>query len=138
MNVLFDTDALIEYLRGNPEVAEYVFSIGGEERIIISSVTYGEILLFAKDRPHLNRLRKTLSLLILLDVNEGISELFRQHMELYSLSHRPSIPDMLNSAFAKYYDISFFTLNIADYSFVKSLTLVPHAIKPMPRKKGFW
>ena len=85
MNVLFDTDALIEYLRGNLDVLNYIESIGGEEKIIISSITYGEILLFAKDKPHLNRLKKSLEELILLDVNEGISELFRQFLAIYSL-----------------------------------------------------
>src|SRR5580704_13536297 len=109
MNVLFDTDALIEYLRGNTDIKEYIDSIGGEEKIIISSITYSEVLLFAKDKSHLNRLKKIMEELILLDVNEGISELFRLHMELYSLSHRPSLPDMFNAAFAKYYDIDFFT-----------------------------
>jgi len=138
MNVLFDTDALIEHLRGNEDVKDFIDSVGGEEKIIISAVTYSEVLLFAKDKVHLNRLKKVLAELILLDVNESVSELFRQNMDQYSLSHRPSLPDMFNAAFSKYYDIDFFTLNIADYTFIKDLKLIRHTIKPLPRQKGFW
>ncbi len=70
MNVLFDTDALIEHLRGNEDVKDFIDTIGGEEKLIISAVTYSEVLLFAKDKVHLNRLKKVLAELILLDVNE--------------------------------------------------------------------
>ena len=138
MNTLFDTDAVIEYLRGNSDVRNFIDSNGGEEKIIISSITYAEVLLFAKDKKHQNHLKNALGELILLDVNEDISELFRREMELYSLSHRPSIPDMLNASFAKHYDIDFFTLNLSDYIFIKGLKLLRHLIKPLPRQKGFW
>ena len=138
MNVLFDTDTLIEFFRGNYEVKDFIEIIGGEEKIIVSSISYAEVLLFAKNRQHLNRLKKDIEDLILLDINEGISELFRQHMLSYSLSHRPSLPDMLNAAFARYYDLNFFTLNLSDYTFIKGLNLIKHNIKPLPRQKGFW
>ncbi len=138
MNVLFDTDALIEFFRGNIEVQNFIDAIGGEEKIIISAITYAEILLFAKDKVLLNRLKKTMEELILLEFNEEVSEQFRKHMVLYSLSHRPSLPDMINAAFAKYYDIDLFTLNLSDFKFIKDLRLVQHEIKPLPRQKGFW
>ena len=96
------------------------------------------MLLFAKDKRHLNRFKKKLDALILLDVTEAISALFRQFLETYSLSHRPSLPDMFNAAFAAYYSIEIFTLNISDFSFIKGLKVIKHNIKPLPRKKGFW
>ena len=138
MNVLFDTDSLIEFFRGNVDVINYIDSIGGEEKIILTAITFAEIVLFAQDKLHLNRLKKGIDELILLDINEGISEQFREYMISYSLSHRPSLPDMLNASFAKYYDIDFFTLNLSDYTFIKGLKLIKHNIKPLPRQKGFW
>ncbi len=127
--VLCDTDIIIEYFNNNIEMIKFLESIG-IENLIITSVTRAEIQQGARSKTHLTKLNRELNKFPTLHLDETVSHYFGQLFERFFLSHKCSIPDMLNAASAITYDIAFITMNIKDYKYIPELKIVPHNIKP--------
>jgi len=133
--ILCDTDVIIEYFNNNVLLLQMIEDIG-IEKLIITSVTRAEVQQGALDRSHLTKINRILNKFPTLDLDESMSRCFTKLFEQYLLSHRCSIPDMLNAAAAITYQLPFFTINLKDYKFIPELYLFPHNIKPR-RSGGF-
>jgi predicted nucleic acid-binding protein len=120
--ILCDTNILIEFYKGHTGVISTLNAIG-VDNLAVSVVTVGELYYGARDRRELRKLKKNLSLLQQLPVNDEISELFITLLEKYSLSHKLSLPDALIAATAIRHSIPLYTLNVKDFRFIEGLSL---------------
>lgn len=120
--VLCDTDVIIEFYKGNLQIANILRQIG-IENIAISSITVAELFFGALNKNELNRISKDISLMNVLSINEDINDAFIELMQKYSLSHKLKIPDSLIAATSIEYKINLFTLNKKDFAFISNLPL---------------
>jgi len=120
--ILCDTNIIIQAIRGNTDTIEEINLIGSDN-VVISVVTYAELLYGASDKKDSERIRKNLEYIRILPLNESISDIFIEITESFSLSHSIGIPDSLIAATAIYYDIELFTLNLKDFRFIPGLKL---------------
>ena len=120
--VLCDTDVMIEFYRGNPEVIAELKKIG-QKNIALSYITVGELIFGAFDKRDLAKLKKSIEQLILLDIDNKTCETFVKLLSIYTLSHRLAVPDSFIAATAIEYDVELFTLNKKDFRFIEGLKL---------------
>jgi tRNA(fMet)-specific endonuclease VapC len=120
--ILCDTNILIEFYKGNPEIVGTLQQIG-PSNLAISAVTTGELYYGAKDKRELHKIQKHLSLLQQIPLDEEISAHFISLLATYSLSHKLSIPDALIAATAISQEISIYTLNVKDFHFISKVQL---------------
>jgi len=95
----------------------------GHENIAISDITRGELFYSAINKAELKLIRNDLDNVIVLHINEEVSEMAVNLVEKYCLSHKLDIEDALIAATAIYYDIELFTLNVKDFKFIPELKL---------------
>jgi len=120
--VLCDTDVMIEFYRGNPEVIAELKKIG-QKNIALSYITVGELFFGAFNKRDLTRLKKSIEQLILLDIDNKTCDTFVNLISIYALSHRLAVPDGFIAATAIVYDVELFTLNKKDFRFIEGLRL---------------
>lgn len=120
--ILCDTNILIEFYKNNPSIVEALQQIG-RSNIAVSVVTQAELYFGAFNKRELGALRKHLSTITSLPINESVSGRFIMLMETYSLSHKLAIPDALIAATAIEYNLPIYTLNLRDFRFIESLQL---------------
>lgn len=68
--VLCDTNIIIELYKGNPEIVKSLRSIG-QENIAVSIITAGELIFGAINRRELNKIKKDLASLNVLDIGRN-------------------------------------------------------------------
>lgn len=122
MNILCDTNILIEYYKNNAAVLQQLKKIGAEN-IAISIITQAELFYGARDKQELIKIERHLSFCHCYPLDAQISQLFSQLMQTYALSHRVTIPDMLIAATAIVNNLPLYTLNIKDFRFIPEIQL---------------
>lgn len=120
--VLCDTDIIIEFYKNNANVISQLRAIG-QENILISTITAGELIYGALNKKELKHIQKDLKSLTLLDIDEKTCEIFLDIMGKYALSHNLALPDGFIAASAIANDIELFTLNLKDYRFIQELKI---------------
>ena len=120
--ILCDTNILIEFLKNNPQVTAELQTIGQND-LAISVITQAELYFGAFNKAELAKIKRNLSPLEQLPITNAVSDTFIQLMETYSLSHRPSLPDVMIAATALEYDIELYTFNLKDFRFIPGLKL---------------
>ncbi len=120
--ILCDTNILVEFYKNNPRVINELQKIGINQ-LAISIITQADLYYGAINKVELTRIQKHLNLLHNIPIDQKISVQFIQLMTGYSLSHKLAIPDALIAATALVHDISLYTLNIKDFSFIEGLNL---------------
>lgn len=121
--VLCDTNIFIEFYKQNPEIISKLKDIGSD-KIALSVITSGELLYGALNKKELNTIKKDSENLMLLNINDAISNKFIELMEKYSLSHKLAVPDALIASTALIYDIKLYTLNLKDFRFIDGIKLL--------------
>ncbi len=71
----------------------------------------------------LEAIKRHLSLINRLQIDEETSQRFIRLMESYSLSHKLAIPDALIAATAIENGLALYTLNLRDFRFIQDLEL---------------
>lgn len=102
--ILCDTNILIEFYKDNVTVIESLRSIG-VNHIAVSVITKAELFYGARNKQEMQRISKHLDLCHGYPITIEVSHLFIELMATYSLSHKPSIPDMLIAATAMIHGI---------------------------------
>jgi len=120
--ILCDTNILIEFYKGNPEIVQELERVG-LSNLSISVITPGELYFGARDKRELGQIKKNLSLLNQIPLDSDISERFLALLEEFALSHRLSVPDALIAATALSQNIPLYTLNLKDFQFIPNLQL---------------
>ncbi len=120
--VICDTNIFIEFYKGNSEIIENLHKIGNEN-IILSSVTAGELIFGAFNKVELRNIQKDINELRVLHINEKISRNFIDLMQKYSLSHNLDLPDALIAATAINADLELYTLNLKHFKYIDNIKL---------------
>ena len=120
--LLCDTNILIEFYKGNPDVVSELQRVGLSD-LAVSVITNGELLYGARDKNELARLQKHLSRLNQIALDADISDKFLELLERYALSHRLTVPDALIAATAIAHHLSLYTLNLRDFRYISELQL---------------
>lgn len=121
--IILDTDILIEIIRKNQIIIEKCGELG-RDNLAISSISYVEFLVGSRDKKEFRKNRQFLSLFIKIPVDENIDTTLTDIFENYSLSHKPSVPDMLIAATTIHYSAPLFTLNKKDFRYLSNLILI--------------
>ncbi len=120
--ILCDTNILVEFYKNNSNVIHELHDIGLDQ-LAISTITQAELYYGAINKSELSKIKKHLKLLNLFPIDTMISNQFIELMEIYSLSHKLSIPDALIASTAIVNTMSLYTLNVKDFRFIKGLKL---------------
>jgi hypothetical protein len=120
--ILCDTNILIEFYKSNQKIVAALRDIGAEN-IAISAVTAGELLFGALNKKEVQTIKKDIEHLILMHINDLISEKYIELMLQYSKSHGLAVPDALIAATALVHNVSLYTLNRKDFIFIAGLSL---------------
>jgi predicted nucleic acid-binding protein len=118
--VLCDSNILIDVYRGNEETIKQVQALG-KDRFVISAVTAAEVLFGARNKSELQKIKKDITNIQVLEMNEDISFLFVKLVADYTLSHKLAIPDAIIAATALSYKIPLFTHTQKDFRFISGL-----------------
>jgi tRNA(fMet)-specific endonuclease VapC len=107
--VIFDTNILIELYRGNLTVKEDVANMKSGI-FYVSSITAAEFIIGAKDKADFKRIEQQLDKYTVIPITADISDTFLSLFKTYTLSQKPSIPDILIAATALHYHLPLYTL----------------------------
>ncbi len=108
--IILDTNILIEIIRNNVDIIEKCKAFDSDN-LVISSISYVEFLVGSRDKADFHRNMKFLSRFTQIPVDQNINNELIDIFENYSLSHKPSVPDMLIAATAIHYKALLYTLN---------------------------
>jgi len=122
--MMFDTDVLIWYFRGNPKAKAVLNNAG---KISISAVTLMELIQGMKNKQELSVFNKFLSVnsIRIHYINEEISLHAVHLLEDYVLSNGVELADALIAATALHYGEDILTANIKHYQCLPNLILQP-------------
>jgi predicted nucleic acid-binding protein len=120
--ILCDTNILIEFFKKNEKTKEILSKIGNQN-ISISSITFMELLVGARNKQELQKLYEAINKISLLHTSGNISMLAVELINKYTKSHGLLIPDALIAATAIAYDFPLLTYNLKDFKFIDSLEL---------------
>lgn len=120
--MLFDTDVLIWYFRGNQKAAKAIDKV---DKCFISIVSYMELLHGARDKREQKQLRATLGVLEFqtLPLDEKVSHRAAIYMEEFSLKVALCPMDALIAATAIENNLSLLTGNRKHFSPIKDVDL---------------
>lgn len=120
--ILCDTNILIQFFKNDVIIIQRHKEIGIAD-IAISVITEAELYAGALNKAELNKIKRNLSYLHKLELNENISKRFINLLIEYNLSHRLDIPDSIIAATAIENKMPLFTLNKKDFKFIDTLEL---------------
>jgi predicted nucleic acid-binding protein len=130
--VIFDTDVLIWFYRGNTRARQLVEATLPFK---VSAVTYMELLAGIRNKEELRRLKSDFESwgIEVLPIGEEVSEKAVRQMEQYKLSHNLEMPDSLIAATAIEERDALVTGNIKHYGYLPGLKTI--AFMPQPPQK---
>ena len=119
MPALYDTDILIDLLRGKPEARSALN--GDRPDIFVSVITVAELYQGVRDGHERQTLMELLAELIVLDVNEDIAREGGLHRRAYKQSHGSGLSDCLIAATAQQYSLTLKTLNVRHFPMLRDV-----------------
>ena len=121
MEVILDTNILIEILKNNQVTIELVQKFNTHYISVISAM---ELYYGAFNKTELNKLKKFVELFHIININEEISDLSKKLVFDYAKSHSLDIPDSLIAATAIINNINLLSYNKKDFKFINNLKLL--------------
>ena len=122
MEIILDTNILIEILKGNQETIKIVESF--ESKISISSISVMELFYGAINKAEQNKLERFVSLFNIVYIDENISKIATKLIKTYAKSHSLDIPDSLIAATTLAKNAKLFTYNKKDFKYIAKLELI--------------
>lgn len=122
MITLIDTTIIIDYLRGDRKVLEFLKS---SSSTYISLITQVEVYQGARNKEELKNWDKVLANFIVLPVTAQISEKAVELIKTYHLSHGLLILDSFIAATAIIHHYPLVTTNIKHFQMIKELSIIP-------------
>jgi len=119
MAALYDTDVLIDVLRGI-EVARAALDIDRPD-LYVSAITVAELYQGVREGPERIKLDELVEDLIVLNINEDTAIAGGLLRRTYKQSHGSGLEDCLIGATANEYDLTLKTLNTRHFPMVKKL-----------------
>lgn len=121
MKAVFDTNILIDYLKGTAAAAD---ELARFEVKAISIITYIEILVGLDDKPVIASVKNFLNTLTIISVDKKIADLSVVARKKYKLK----VPDAIIFATAQSLDALLVTRNTKDFSSSIPIVRVPYAL----------
>ncbi len=133
VDVVLDTDVLIEILRGDSQAGTWLACI--EPLVVgIPVLVWMEILLGARDKREQTSLGEQLARYTILHLESGDSERSRQWFEQFHLSHGVGVLDCLIVAIAVRIGKPFYTFNLKHFQVIPALDVhAPYQRSGQPR-----
>jgi predicted nucleic acid-binding protein len=122
---LFDTDVLIEYLRGKDEAQAYIDNIS--DAVYMSSITMAELYAGVRKGEELKKLEIFIETFEVTNLNKSIAKIGGLYRNQYKPSHGMGLADALIAATAKEIDAQLVTFN------TKHFPMLTDVIKPYER-----
>ncbi len=122
---LFDTDVLIEYLRGKDEAQAYIDNIS--DAVYMSSITMAELYAGVRKGEELKKLEIFIETFEVTNLNKSIAKIGGLYRNQYKPSHGMGLADALIAATAKEIDAQLITFN------TKHFPMLTDVIKPYER-----
>ena len=123
--VLFDTDVLIEYLRGKDEAQTYIDNI--QEIVYMSSISMAELYAGVRKGEESRKLEVFIETFEVISLNKNIAKIGGLYRNQYKPSHGTGLADALIAATAREIDAQVITFNI------KHFPMLDNVIKPYER-----
>jgi predicted nucleic acid-binding protein len=123
--MLFDTDVLIEYLRGEDEAQAYIDNIS--DAVYMSSITMAELYAGVRKGEELKKLEIFIETFEVTNLNKSIAKIGGLYRNQYKPSHGMGLADALIAATAKEIDAQLITFN------TKHFPMLTDVIKPYER-----
>ena len=122
---LFDTDVLIEYLRGKNEAQTYIDNI--QDVVYMSSISTAELYAGVRKGEELRKLEVFIETFEVISLNKNIAKIGGLYRNQYKPSHGTGLADALIAATAREIDAQVITFNI------KHFPMLDNVIKPYER-----
>jgi predicted nucleic acid-binding protein len=126
--VLFDTDVLVDFLRGHPQAVALLESTVGD--FVISSIVAAELYAGVKGDEELKTLDRFLSLFRVAPVSRDIARAGGLYRKTFGKSHGLGLADAIIAATAVVDQADLKTLNTKHYPMIKGLK--PAYVKSSP------
>ncbi len=123
--MLFDTDVLIEYLRGKDAAKAYIDNI--KDVIYMSSITMAELYSGVRKGAESKKLEIFIETFEVVSLNKNIAKMGGLYRNQYKPSHGTGLADALIAATAKEIDAQIITFN------TKHFPMLNDVIKPYVR-----
>jgi predicted nucleic acid-binding protein len=123
--VLFDTDVLIEYLRGKDQAQTYIDNI--QDVLYMSSISMAELYAGVRKGEESRKLDVFIETFEVISLNKNIAKIGGLYRNQYKPSHGTGLADALIAATAKEIDAQVITFNI------KHFPMLDNVIKPYER-----
>ncbi|MCU0428361.1 MAG: type II toxin-antitoxin system VapC family toxin [Cytophagaceae bacterium] len=120
--IIFDSNIIIDYLRGIQSAIDYFETIPKQDRAI-TSITYKEIIIGSRNKREQQMLVSFLREFAIFYITEDASKLSAKLIENYYRSHHLQIPDSLIGAICITNDLMLLTSNKKDFKFMPGIRL---------------
>lgn len=117
--ILCDSNIIISLFRGRKNVKATLEKIGSQN-IAFSIISYAEII-YGTRKSDLKKIKLFFDGHILIDIDTGISKVFKGIVLNYSFNHHIKIPDALIAATAIYLGIPLYSENKKDFDFIPEI-----------------
>ncbi len=117
--ILCDTNIFINLFKGHASVKAVLQKIGTES-ISLSIITYAEII-YGTKKSDLNKIKTFFEQHTIIEIDIGISKVFKGLVLNYSYNHHIRIPDALIAATALHLGYSLYTENKKDFDFIPDI-----------------
>ena len=114
--VFIDTNIIIEYLKGNQEIADKLNSF---DEVFINEIIVMELYQGARNKRELNYIKKAISNFRILKTTDEIIALAKDILEKYTLSHNTKIMDAIIASAVLVYNLKLYTLNVKDFKYLE-------------------
>lgn len=121
--LLFDTDVLVDYLRGHPEAETFLDA--RTERLLISVITVAELFAGVREGKERTALLTFLGAFEPIPIGHEIAERGGLYRRDYGRSHNTGLADALIAATAEYVQAQLVTLNRKHFPMLQD-PLVPY------------
>jgi predicted nucleic acid-binding protein len=121
INVLVDTDILIDVGRNMSEAIRYIQQLEDQTTILVSAVVQMELIIGCQTKSELQKVEKFLKRYEIIRLNEAISEIAVELLRQYRLSHGLLIADAIIAATAIHLSEPLASKNQRDYRFIEGL-----------------
>lgn len=124
---LFDTDVVIDAIRGEPGAIRRL-ERSEAEGLAVSAISRMELLVGCRDRPEVVLLNGFLTRFETVHLSERVSARGILLVETYRLSHGLRMPDALIAATALVTELPLVSKNQRDFRFIDGLRLEPYPV----------
>jgi len=117
--LLFDTDVLIDYLRGNHQAKSYIDAV--QDKICISAITVAELYAGVRQGQEHDTLATFITTFDVISLNESIAKQGGLYRNQYQPSHGTGLADALIAATATEINAQMVTLNHKHYPMLNNI-----------------